>query len=99
LNPDRTAIITRKIGPIYKLVEGKYWIDEFYFGKLINPLVNLSKGLWVYIDVRFIDQITYWVSDFISSAGRGIRSLQNGNLQQYALFIAIGLISLMIYSL
>jgi NADH-quinone oxidoreductase subunit L len=99
LNPDRTAIITRKIGPIYRLVEGRYWIDEIYFGKLINPLVNLSKGLWVYIDVRFIDQITYWVSDFISSAGRGIRSLQNGNLQQYALFIAIGLISLMIYSL
>ncbi|MCB0361626.1 MAG: NADH-quinone oxidoreductase subunit L [Bdellovibrionales bacterium] len=99
LHPDRPARITKKIAPLYGLVAAKYRVDEFYFEKFIHPLVNLSKGLWVYIDANFIDRITYWVGDFVKSSGSGIRSIQNGNLQQYALLIAIGLISLMIFAL
>lgn len=90
-HPERPKIIAEKLGQIYTVVANKYFVDEFYFSKIINPLVNLSKGLWVYIDVNFIDKTTYLVSDLVKSGGAGLRSLQSGNLQQYALYISLGL--------
>ena len=97
--PDRPKTITARIKPVYELVNGKYWVDEFYFGRIINPLVDISKGLWAYIDVNFIDKATYSVSDLVKSAGNGIRAMQNGNLQHYALMVALGLVLVMVFAL
>lgn len=96
-NPGRSAEVTGKIGGVYRLVSNKYFVDEFYFGRIIQPLVDLSKGLWAYIDVNFIDKITYWASDLVRETGRALRSLQNGNLQQYALYIVLGLVATITY--
>lgn len=84
--------IAQFFGPIYKLVDQKYLVDELYFGTLINPLVSLSKNIWIYIDVNFIDKITYWVTDLTRGAGSLIRSTQTGNMQQYAMYIAMGVV-------
>ncbi|MEZ4870959.1 MAG: hypothetical protein R2827_01685 [Bdellovibrionales bacterium] len=62
---------------------------KFIFAKIIDPLVEVSKGLWVYIDVNFIDKATYYTTDFVS-LGSSVRSIQSGNLQTYALYIALG---------
>ncbi len=99
LNPERPALWVNKMKPIYQLVSHKYYVDEFYVSKILNPLVDMSKGLWVYIDARFIDGGTYGLTHFVKSIANGFRSFQNGNLQQYALLIALGMISLMIFSL
>jgi NADH-quinone oxidoreductase subunit L len=84
--------ITQKIRPLYDLVYKKYLVDELYFGAIINPLVRASENIWAYIDVRFIDRCTYWASDLIRGGGAFVRSLQNGNLQQYAMYIGLGLV-------
>ena len=93
--PELPKRIARKWGGCYEAVYNKYWVDEIYFNKIVNPLVNMSKGLWLYIDVNLIDKTTYILSDFIRSCGGGLRSLQNGNMQQYALYIVLGLIGVM----
>ncbi|MCB0386532.1 MAG: NADH-quinone oxidoreductase subunit L, partial [Bdellovibrionales bacterium] len=98
-DPERPKRLTDRIKPVYELVNGKYWVDEFYFARIISPLVEISKGLWAYIDVNFIDKATYSVSDLVKSAGNGIRAMQNGNLQHYALMIALGLVLVMIFAL
>ena len=82
-----------------QLVTNKYLVDEFYFGKIIDPLVEISKGLWAYIDVNFVDRITYMLADWMKNSGQGIKSLQNGNIQRYALFIALGLLATLSYIL
>lgn len=92
LEPEMPTKIAGFFGSFYKLVADKYRVDELYFSKIIDPLVELGKGLWVYIDVNLIDKLTYWITDFTQSAGDGFRSLQNGNLQQYALYIVLGLV-------
>ena len=97
--PERPKKITAKIQPVYEAVAAKYWVDEFYFGRVINPLIDLSKGLWAYIDVNFIDKATYSAADLVKSASKGFRSIQNGNLQHYALMVSLGLVLLMIFSL
>jgi NADH-quinone oxidoreductase subunit L len=96
-HPEWIQKFVGKIRPVHRFVENKYFVDEFYFGKIINPLIDLSKGLWAYIDVNFVDRLTYLISDFIRSAGQGLRSIQSGNLQQYALYVAIGVVSTIIY--
>lgn len=91
-SPETPEKIANSIRPLYNLVSKKYLVDELYFGTIINPLVNGSKKLWLYIDVNFIDKITYVVSDLVKGGGGVTRALQTGNLQQYAMYIGIGLV-------
>jgi NADH-quinone oxidoreductase subunit L len=88
--PEQPKKIANAMGPVYDLVYNKYFVDEFYFDKIINPLVNLSKNIWYYIDVNLIDKTTYFISDVVKGSGSFVRSLQTGNLQQYAMYIALG---------
>lgn len=94
-HPNRTKAIAGALGPVYKLVEGKYWVDEFYFGMFINPLVDVSKALWLYIDVNFIDKATYVAGDLISGAAQFVKTVQNGKTQSYALYMALGVVIIM----
>ena len=89
--PERAEKFVQKFGALHRLVDNKYFVDEFYFSKIINPLVNISKGLWFYIDVNFIDKITYKVSEFVKSTASGIRTFQSGSFQAYALYMVLGM--------
>jgi len=94
---DRPAKIAAKCSRPYQLIYNKYWVDEFYFSKIINPLIDISKGFWEYVDVCIIDNITYKLSDFVQSMSRGFKKLQNGQLQQYGFYVFIGLVVILSY--
>jgi NADH-quinone oxidoreductase subunit L len=79
-------------GPVYKFVDQKFLVDEAYFKFLVDPLVEQSKKLWFYVDVNFIDKCTYWAADLTQGLGGVVRSFQNGNMQQYAMYIIIGVV-------
>lgn len=83
----------------HALVYNKYFVDEAYFGKIINPLVDISKGLWAYFDVAIVDKVTYLLSDWMMSSSDGIRTSQNGNIQRYAMFVAVGLLGILTFIL
>lgn len=91
--PSQPEKIAKSLGPIYKAVANKYYVDEGYFAGIINPIIQLSKNLWVYIDVNFIDKTTYILSDIVRGAGIFVRSMQNGNIQTYATYVAIGAVA------
>jgi NADH-quinone oxidoreductase subunit L len=84
--------VAKAFGPVYHIVYKKYLVDEFYFGFIINPLVSVSRALWYYIDVNLIDKTTYVVTDLVRGAGSVVKSLQNGNMQQYAMYIGVGVV-------
>ncbi|MES3036817.1 MAG: NADH-quinone oxidoreductase subunit L [Bdellovibrionota bacterium] len=89
--------VAKALGPVHTAVYNKYYVDEFYFAGIINPIVEISKNIWYYIDVNFIDKCTYWISDLVKSAGGIVRNLQNGNLQQYAMYVAVGIVVILSY--
>lgn len=91
--------IAHALGPVYTTVDNKYYVDEAYFGWIINPLIKLSQNIWMYIDVNFIDKITYWISDITKGAGSVVRSVQTGNMQQYAMYIAVGSVIILTFVL
>jgi len=98
-DPAKPKEIAMKLEGVYKFVLNKFYVDEFYFSKIIQPVVEGSKGLWMYIDVNFIDKATYMISDLSKEAGDGARSLQNGNMQQYAMYIVLGVAGAMVWIL
>ena len=87
------------IKPVYNSVDNKYYVDELYFGAIINPLISQSKKLWYYVDVNFIDKMTYAVTDFTQNTGKLVKTLQNGNMQQYAMYISLGLVAVLSFVL
>lgn len=95
--PEAIEKIVLKIKRLHHAAENKYFVDEFYFKTFIDPLVEFSRNIWTYFDVGFVDQMTHWVSGLAKNAGAGVRELQSGNLQQYALYIALGLVGIVIF--
>lgn len=87
---------TQKIKPLYNLSLNKFYVDEFYFSKIINPIIAGSKVLWLHIDVMFIDKITYFVTDVILQGGAYNKKAQDGNFQNYIFFMTIGMAAFLI---
>lgn len=98
-SPATVGRLVEKIRPLYDLVSKKYLIDELYFGAIINPLVRLSKDLWQYVDVNVIDKTTYVLADLMKGGGSMVRTLQTGNMQQYAMYLGIGLVAVLSFVL
>ena len=90
--PEAPKKFVEMIKPVYNLVYNKYFVDEAYFGGIINPLIKLSKNIWFYVDVNFIDRITSLAADLMKGMGSLVRSFQTGNMQQYAMYIGIGVV-------
>jgi NADH-quinone oxidoreductase subunit L len=92
MSPGRADQFTARIKGLYRVIYNKYFVDEFYFSAIINPLVAFSRQLWQKVDVMIIDRTTYVAADLVKGAGGVARSIQNGNIQQYAFYIAIGVV-------
>ena len=75
---------------VHRLIANKYWIDEVYNMLIVKPFIYLSRKLWEIIDIGFIDKATYRIADLIRSSGVSLGHLQNGNLQQYAMYMLLG---------
>lgn len=99
IKPGTSEAVKKAIGPVYNLVNNKYFVDEMYFSGIINPLVKQSKNLWQYVDVNFIDKMTYWTTDIMVGGGKVFRSFQTGNLQQYAMYVGVGMVIVLSYVL
>lgn len=97
--PKRAETLAKAAGPIYPLVANKYYVDEIYFKLIINPLVDFGKRLWFYIDINVIDKATYVASDLVNGLASFVRTAQNGKMQQYALYMALGLVLMMTFVL
>ncbi len=92
LHPERPPAVAKGLGRIYTAVYNKYYVDEFYAEWIIDPLVEGSKALWLYIDVNFIDKMTYWAGDLVEGAASLAKTIQNGKTQSYAMYMAVGVV-------
>jgi NADH-quinone oxidoreductase subunit L len=93
-DPSKPKLVVSKIPKLHNAVYNKYFVDEFYQEYILNPTVKLSRALWLYMDVEFIDKATYKLTDFVQDSAEGLKSLQTGNLQRYALYIVVGFIAM-----
>jgi NADH-quinone oxidoreductase subunit L len=89
--PDRVRALSGRVPFLYRASLNKWWFDE------LNHLVFIVLGgrvaafLW-WFDRRVIDDTVNDLASVTVGAGRSIRRVQTGRVQNYALGIAIGLI-------
>ncbi len=91
----KPSTIPQKIAGQFKLLYSislnKWFFDEFYDLVFVKPTMFLSFLLWREVDKGVIDGIVNGVADFCQSSAVAIRRVQTGQLQNYALVMALGL--------
>ena len=98
VNPALPTAIKRKAGPIYTLLENKYYLDWFNENVLARGARGVGTALWKVGDQMLIDgalvngpwKLVGWVSGIV-------RRLQSGYIYHYAFGMIIGVFALMTY--
>jgi len=98
INPALPAAIKRAFGPVYRLLENKYYMDWFNEHVLAHGARLLGTGLWkggdrVVIDGALVNgsaRTVGWIAGVV-------RKVQTGYLYQYALVMILGIFLLMTY--
>ncbi|MBT2335321.1 NADH-quinone oxidoreductase subunit L [Variovorax paradoxus] len=98
VNPALPAAIKRAFGPIYRLLENKYYMDWFNENVVARATRGLGTGLWKGGDQALIDGAmvngSWRVVGRISGA---VRWLQSGYIYHYAFAMLLGIFILMTY--
>ncbi|CAM2192276.1 NADH-quinone oxidoreductase subunit L [Paraburkholderia sp. A1RI_3L] len=93
--PDLPAVIRSKFGPIYTLLDNKYYMDKINEVVFARGAVAIGRGLWKEGDVVVIDGLVNGSARFIGWFASVIRFLQSGYIYHYAFAMIIGMLGLL----
>jgi NADH-quinone oxidoreductase subunit L len=96
-NPQIATNLKEKFSGLHKVIYNKYYVDEFYQGAVIKPLVGFSFFLWKVFDVVIIDGLANGLALMIKSFSSGGRKIQTGYLRNYLLIFVFGVIVILAY--
>lgn len=85
--------VGRIFSPLYTLFYRKYWFDELYERLFVSKalLDGLFRGLHLF-DIYAVDATVNGIASGTAETGRVLRRVQSGQLQQYGLFIVLGIL-------
>jgi NADH-quinone oxidoreductase subunit L len=101
-SPALPAAIRRALGPLYRLVEHKYYVDEIYDALIVRPLVAISdRVLYRVVDAGVIDGVG---ANGTARAVRGIAAhalkyTQSGLSQGYLVTMVFGALVIVVWML
>jgi NADH-quinone oxidoreductase subunit L len=78
--------------PIEKILANKYYVDELYAIIIVNPIKSISSFCANFIDKFIIDGAVNGLGSQVKRIGNGLRSIQTGDIQSYALMMLMGLL-------
>jgi len=92
-HPGLPERIAKRFKGFYHLLYNKYFVDEIYFAYVVTPINIISTFFWKFFDDKVVDGAmvngSAWLVRRVSG---GLRRLQTGYVQHYALFILLGLL-------
>ena len=92
-SPETPKKLADSLSGPYKLLSGKYFIDEIYSAVIVRPLVWISdKALWHVIDEGAIDGTVNGVGLVSRETGDRVRRASTGNIRSYATWIVLGVL-------
>jgi NADH-quinone oxidoreductase subunit L len=90
-NPEAPARLVESLRGVYRLLAGKYFVDELYHAVIVRPLVWLSANvLWRQVDERLIDGSVNRLGRGAARSGDYVRRLNSGNTRSYAAWVVLG---------
>jgi NADH-quinone oxidoreductase subunit L len=78
--------------PFEKVLSNKYYVDELYSLIVVKPVKKMSEFSSGIIDKYIFDGAVNGLGGQVKKLGSGLRSLQTGDLQTYALMMLMGLL-------
>ncbi len=91
--PELPGKIAQRFKGTYNLLYNKYYVDEIYSAYVVTPINIISTFFWKVFDEKLIDGVmvngSAWLVQRISG---GLKRLQTGYVQHYALSILVGLL-------
>jgi NADH-quinone oxidoreductase subunit L len=92
-SPETPKKLAESLSGLYKLLSGKYFIDELYLAVIVRPLVWVSdKVLWHVVDEGVIDGTVNGVATVSRETGDRLRRASTGNIRSYATWIILGVV-------
>ena len=96
--PKAADSVAESAGPVHDLLLHKYYVDEIYDAAIVDPVVNVSRGvLWKVVDAELIDGAVNGAGSFVSLGAGLLRRLQTGSVRVYAASIMLGVVSVLGY--
>jgi NADH-quinone oxidoreductase subunit L len=97
---DLAAAAARRFQGLYRLLLGKYYVDEIYDVGIVQPIRIVSEqALWKGVDVGLIDGAVNGAAVTVSSASSVLRLLQTGSIRAYAASLMLGALLMLGYML
>jgi NADH-quinone oxidoreductase subunit L len=97
-NPALPGRLADNLRGLYRLLLRKYYIDELYNTLIGRPLFWISQFvLFRGIDVGIIDGIVDGAGLGVEGSGEGLRRIETGNVQHYALVYLLGVLAIAAY--
>jgi len=94
--PELAVAWRTRLGPIYMLVEHKYYVDELYDRVFVRPGLALARFLNDIVEPRVIDGAVNGIADFFLLEAREFRLIQTGRVSSYALWTLGGAIGIVL---
>lgn len=90
--PSKAAVgLKKSFARTHKVLTNKYYVDEFYFSYIVNPLKEMSLFLWKIVDTVIIDGIVNGIGQtFVLIAG--LTSFRmSGSMHRHAMVLVLGI--------
>jgi len=85
--------LAKTFSGVYKVLWNKYYVDELYSFLFVKPTLWIAeKFIERFADIKIIEGIVNGIPKLIYKTGLLIRPVQTGQLQQYAIFMIVGII-------
>jgi NADH-quinone oxidoreductase subunit L len=85
---------------LYRLLVGKYFVDEIYDALFVQPIKRVSTlFLWRGVDAGLIDGTVNSVGFAVRGSSAVLRRLQTGSVRAYAMSLFVGVIAIVGYFL
>ncbi len=89
--------LARPLGPLFRGMQRKWWVDELYQLVIIHPYYALADFLAGPVDQTVIDGAANGLGRLVRGTAGLWRSMQNGYVRSYALTILIGVALVIAY--
>jgi NADH-quinone oxidoreductase subunit L len=84
---------------VYRVLEGKYFVDELYAALFVRPLAWVSEHVFLRIgDRMIIDGTLNGLAAFAQRSAGWLGRVQTGSLQLYALLVMLGMVGALLWS-
>jgi NADH-quinone oxidoreductase subunit L len=98
--PGSAAKVAARFSGLYKLLLGKYFVDELYDEAVVQPIKKASTTvLWRGFDARLVDGTVNGVGLVVRGWSAVLRRMQTGSVRAYAMSFFMGVVAILGYFL